>query len=229
MDIHKPKAVRGWREFSTEIGIIVLGVLIALSAEQFVDYLHWHHRVAAAEENMRAEVRINRTYATEYAIFANCADAYVDTLEADLLKRDSADLKRLYDLGPPFASRAWTWTAWEAAVNAQIADHMDGDRFLNYAEAFRRANIMRDIQFQLRDRYVEAMTGRFALPPDTKTLADELTAVEELKTVIAFSRPVTRALIGNADALGVGADAVTLAGYRKRAAQCLASLHAPHG
>ena len=33
MDIHKPKPVHNWRELLTEIGTIVIGVLIALAAE----------------------------------------------------------------------------------------------------------------------------------------------------------------------------------------------------
>ncbi len=45
MDIHKPKAVHGWRELLKEIGIIVIGVVIALGAEQAVEALHWMYQV----------------------------------------------------------------------------------------------------------------------------------------------------------------------------------------
>jgi type IV secretory pathway VirB2 component (pilin) len=37
MDFHLPKPL-GWREFVGEVGIIVLGVLIALGAGQVVEY-----------------------------------------------------------------------------------------------------------------------------------------------------------------------------------------------
>ena len=33
MHFHLPKPLHGWREFAGEVGIIVLGVLIALGAE----------------------------------------------------------------------------------------------------------------------------------------------------------------------------------------------------
>ncbi len=36
MHIHLPKPLHGWRQFVGEVGIIVLGVLIALGAEQLV-------------------------------------------------------------------------------------------------------------------------------------------------------------------------------------------------
>ncbi|MBV9062475.1 MAG: hypothetical protein JOY77_06055, partial [Alphaproteobacteria bacterium] len=43
MDIHKPKPIRNWREFLKEVGIIVLGVSIALGAEQAVEAIHEGH------------------------------------------------------------------------------------------------------------------------------------------------------------------------------------------
>ena len=33
MEIHKPKPVHNWRELLTEIGVVVIGILIALSLE----------------------------------------------------------------------------------------------------------------------------------------------------------------------------------------------------
>ena len=40
MHFHLPKPLHGWREFAGEVGIIVIGVLIALGAEQVVETLH---------------------------------------------------------------------------------------------------------------------------------------------------------------------------------------------
>src|SRR4249919_1662542 len=40
MHFHLPKPLHGWREFAGEVGIIVLGVLIALGAEQVVATIH---------------------------------------------------------------------------------------------------------------------------------------------------------------------------------------------
>ena len=54
--MHKPKPIRTWREFFTEIGVIVLGVLIALGLEQAMEALHWSYRVRDAETAMRAEL-----------------------------------------------------------------------------------------------------------------------------------------------------------------------------
>jgi len=56
MDVHTPKPWRGGRELAKEIGTIVLGVLIALGAEQTVEALNWAHKARLAEGLMREEI-----------------------------------------------------------------------------------------------------------------------------------------------------------------------------
>src|SRR3954464_2108182 len=46
VEFHKPKPVHNWREFLAEIGVVVIGVCIALAAEQTVEWLHWRTQVA---------------------------------------------------------------------------------------------------------------------------------------------------------------------------------------
>jgi hypothetical protein len=167
---HKPHPAHGWREFLNEILVIVLGVLIALGLDQFVDGLHWSHKVAQAEHNMRVELGRDRTDAAQYAILATCTDRYLDRMRDDLLAQDKADLVRLNALGEPFVTEPWTATAWDAGVASQIGDHMATGRFLNYAEAFRRADLMKDVQFRLRDHFAAAMVGRFGLEARTDVL-----------------------------------------------------------
>jgi hypothetical protein len=225
MDIHKPKPVHGWREFLNEILIIVVGVLIALGLEQFVEGLHWRHKVDQAERTMRVELGRDRTDAAQYPILAACTDAYLDRMRDDLLRRDTADLTRLYGLGEPFVTEPWTATAWEAAVASQIGDHMATDRFLNYAESFRRADLMKDVQFRLRDHFAAAMVGRFGLPSGQ---AEELTAAEDLRRDITLARAITADFIANTDALNITPSARGIADYRRKATSCLAAI-APMG
>ena len=56
MHVHLPKPLHGWREFVGEVGIIVLGVLLALAAEQAVEAWHWHKKIRDAEGAMRLEL-----------------------------------------------------------------------------------------------------------------------------------------------------------------------------
>ena len=72
MEIHKPKSVHSWRELFSEIGIIVVGVLIALSAEQVVDTIRWNHKVAEAESAMRSELGRDLAFASGQVAMKDC-------------------------------------------------------------------------------------------------------------------------------------------------------------
>jgi len=65
MDIHKPKPVHNWREFSSEIAVIVVGVMIALGGEQIVE--NFRERIAARE----AQDQVNAELATDFAVLGN--------------------------------------------------------------------------------------------------------------------------------------------------------------
>lgn len=57
MHFHVPKPLHGWREFSGEVGVIVIGVLIALGAEQLVERFHRREQLRDAEGAMVSELR----------------------------------------------------------------------------------------------------------------------------------------------------------------------------
>src|SRR5438309_5033519 len=59
MHVHLPKPLHGWRAFVGEVGIIVIGVLIALGAEQVVQGFHDGSAAEDARNNIRAELAIN--------------------------------------------------------------------------------------------------------------------------------------------------------------------------
>jgi len=56
MEIHKPKPVHNWREFLSEIAVVVIGVLIALSLEQAVEDWRQHQQYLANREGVRSEL-----------------------------------------------------------------------------------------------------------------------------------------------------------------------------
>jgi hypothetical protein len=83
MDIHKPKPVHGWREFISEIGIIVVGVLIAMALEQAVEWAHWRHEVSQGREHLREEIGFDE-------------HTYIHRVDvAACVKGNLADLKRV--------------------------------------------------------------------------------------------------------------------------------------
>jgi len=229
MHIHKPKPLHGVREFLSEISVIVVGILIALSLEQTIESLHWRHKVQQAEVRLRADLAFDVTFAAQFEVLEPCAEAYLDRMRTDLVEHDAAEIMRLYEFGPPFIRGAWKSVAWESALASQIVDHMDNDRFQAYSEAFRGANLLRDSQVRLRDDYASAMTGRFALPPDANTIADQLAAVDRLRLTIFDERAISaNDLINPGKALfGITPDPKFVGELREKAADCLAILRQP--
>jgi hypothetical protein len=82
MHIHPPKPLHGWREFFGEVGIIVLGVLIALGFEQLVESVHERTIAAEAREAIRAEVRENLWWLERRDEMESCIDKALSDLAA---------------------------------------------------------------------------------------------------------------------------------------------------
>lgn len=73
MEFHKPKPVHSWRDFLKEVGIIVLSICIALSAEQAVEWAHWSNEVSVARKALQEEITsIDAFYVRRLAV-APCA------------------------------------------------------------------------------------------------------------------------------------------------------------
>jgi hypothetical protein len=61
MDIEPPsKPIESWKDFFIHLGIITLGLLIALSLEGLVAHIHERNLVREADANIKAEIRDNQ-------------------------------------------------------------------------------------------------------------------------------------------------------------------------
>src|SRR3954469_20288622 len=74
MHIHLPKPLHGWRQFVGEVGIIVIGVLIALGAEQIVETLHWRAETRATRDALFSEISDNLSAAKFRAMQEPCVE-----------------------------------------------------------------------------------------------------------------------------------------------------------
>ncbi len=61
MDVHPPhEPVHSWRDALTHVGLMTVGLFIALMLEGLVEYAHHRHIVREARENIRHELRANQ-------------------------------------------------------------------------------------------------------------------------------------------------------------------------
>src|SRR5262245_61797640 len=80
MEGHKPKPMGNWREFLAEVGTIVLGVTIALAADQVVDFFHWQHEVEDARAAIASELAENIENGLDQIRASACTQARLDAL-----------------------------------------------------------------------------------------------------------------------------------------------------
>jgi hypothetical protein len=77
MHFHLPKPLHGWREFAGEVGIIVVGVMIALGAEQVAQMRQWRQEVADARDSIHGEMAFDLALAADRLRVAKCVDRHI--------------------------------------------------------------------------------------------------------------------------------------------------------
>jgi len=134
MEVHKPKPVRNWREFLTEIGTIVLGVSIALAAEQTVEAIHWHNKVVEAQEEVIAtELAGSMANAIERIAMEKCGEYRLDALGRILdTASHTGQLPPVGDIGM-MPLRQWTSGAWDGVIASQTATHFPRQQLADLA------------------------------------------------------------------------------------------------
>src|SRR5437763_4298725 len=195
MHLHLPKPLHGWREFAGEVGIIVIGVLIALSAEQLVETIHWREKVKSAKKSIDFEVNVQLDYSEEAMRFKPCAGPYVDALEAAILRRDAATIGKLRDIRPPFEPRPWRSTAWQSAMSTEVADHLDPDQLAEYAFMFTSFEDLRGNLNGIIDDFAEATTGRRGGPAAPASTQPQLSAAELVRTHLALQSSIAGTMV----------------------------------
>ena len=136
-NFHIPKPLHGWREFAGEVGIIVLGVLIALTAEQLVETLQWHRRVVEAQSAMTTELADDDGAQAQARIaLSPCFRSELDGLEHALVaERDGgAPFSAPRAVPPPF--RTWDDNAWRMALSSDAALHMSTAQMYSWSSAY---------------------------------------------------------------------------------------------
>lgn len=132
MRVRFPKPLKGWRVFAGEVGTIVLGVLIALGAQELVQSLHWKREVRETRKALDAELARDLA-AFEYRIAERpCVAARVSEIQrwAESF-RTGKPLRLKHEIipQPGFAIRTEVWEL----VDGEIAARIPLKPRLNYA------------------------------------------------------------------------------------------------
>ena len=215
MHFHLPKPLHGWREFAGEVGIIVVGVLIALGAEQVVEDFRWRHDVSQARNALREEIEGHSYGATEMAMAEPCVDQQLTGLEKALLAPGPfrpvplyADLQHFTYRAP---GRSWPDNVWRSLMSEGVISHFDRDlrvqlarHYSQVAEQGERVAQADAIGFRMR---VLAQP----IQPDPATRAALVEELEQARGIFQLMTIVSNQLLRDAELMGFPPDKKTIA------------------
>lgn len=142
-----PRPVHGWRAFVGEIAIVVIGVLLALGAQQMVESWNWQQKVAAARQTMDEEIRNSLLSVAELDRTEKCSTIQLVALQDAIVRGDQRLARQILERGTAFGfDRLWAENAFQAAIAAQVSDHLGAEKLKTYSQVYQMIREMRSIQ-----------------------------------------------------------------------------------
>jgi hypothetical protein len=182
----------GWRAFASEIVIVVLGVAIALAANEAVDEWSWHNKVEAAETRLRGDITWVFLWSAERYVTQPCVDAQLAALAQNLwqsgesLKPASVQMFANVPYVVRTPNRPYRFPVWDALVANGTATHFGQERQTllgNISDAMAQARLS---EAETRRLTGLLMIMRDPIELDAGVRSDLLTHINELRTVTAF-------------------------------------------
>ena len=145
MHIKLPNPLHGWREFAGEVGVIVLGVLIALGAQRLVEDWQWRHETSAARDALGREAADNLSAALQRVQQQPCVEQRLKEIAAIFAAHKAGNpIHTLRSVGRPVSYFGRTDT-WQVEIASQSLSHMPLDEKLAFATAFGDYNNMNNV------------------------------------------------------------------------------------
>jgi hypothetical protein len=187
--LNLPKPLHGWRAFAGEVGVVVLGVLLALGAQQIVQSLQWHSDVRDFREAVNTELEFNLA-AGEYRVRQGpCVDrrlAELDRWSAGQRLGQATPLTQ--EIGFPRRINPGT-SVWNSR-GADLPAHVPIQARLAYADLY---DVMAN-QWELIQAERETWLKLNGFNHATKLGAEDLIRLDEL---IFRAKTLNRLIIGD--------------------------------
>ena len=167
MKLSVPKPMHGWREFAGEVGIIVIGVLIALGAQQLAEGWQWRQRTDDARVALAREITNISALHYERLIVQRCLLGRLDFL-ADRLEKSGPEWKAEpeYFINPrrfmsnalPIAyrppQRDLVDSIWVSVRSDQTLGHLKSNESADIAAIYANARSVDALQIQEQEMAV---------------------------------------------------------------------------
>jgi hypothetical protein len=193
MHFHLPKPLHGWREFVGEVGIIVIGVLIALGAESVVQDLHTRADARAFRETIDHEIGMNLFVYDVRSRQFSCDDKHAAELKSWLDRaRSGKQVQALWPLAPqtltPYRS------AWDNR-DAQVFNRLPPKLRQKYAEFYDELSnnwsLIEGEQEQWAHLIPYAETGPIGLT-DRRAIRPVISQIRNANATLELNLPISR-------------------------------------
>lgn len=202
--IEHVRPLDGWRAFIGEVGVIILGVLIALSLGQVATMISWRADADDARQAIGIELGESLGQATERIGYAPCVYRRLDAL-AKVVDQAALDerLTPLGDIGAP-PIRPYHVGIWDSIESAQTTAHFNRDELNAYVSAYEYIRSLHDTNRQ----ELVAWTRLYALVGPGRALGDA--EAVDLRRAISDARVASRKMVLDAVRLQQIVDAYQL-------------------
>lgn len=140
------KPIHGWRAFAGEVGIIVIGVLIALAAQQAVETWRWQQDVERTQKDLDDEILYNVASGAERIAIDRCLKQRLQLLGAAVARTRGqwtplppvapSLMKPVLPLVYRAPNRIYTTDVWEQAKANGVVSHMAPADVQSYSAAY---------------------------------------------------------------------------------------------
>jgi hypothetical protein len=181
----------GWRAFWSEILIVVIGVVIALAANEAVEQWNWRNKVADGEARLREDTANVFEWSAERYATGPCIDAQLAALITRVMdsgeRLDPAPIHTSLNMRRVLTApqRPFRFPVWDALVADGTASRMSPERQALYGrlgDSMARMRLRNEDYMRLRGRLL-VLAHPIAL--DAQTQIRLLTDLEELRAMNA--------------------------------------------
>jgi hypothetical protein len=175
LDVHPPhEPVHGWRDFVLHLATITIGLLIAISLEQTVEYFHHRHLVHEARENIRHELEDNVNAAKENTtdIQADADSMRANIVVARLLRTNPEGLKGK-GMHFDFTWSSFEDSAWKSARDTGALAYMPTKEVQQYADSYGQQEIVDKEAVEIFTTQSELAAPFYMEPEDGHLSAEE--------------------------------------------------------
>lgn len=203
------KPPNGWAAVGWELGIVTLGVLIALAAQQWVDGLSWDSKARTASGALRDEARNHYQYAVEWRVVEPCIYSQIDQLTQRLVTAgDRIDPAPVFS-EPGFdfyvlrmPNRSYNRSSWDSAISDGVTSHFDREIRVSLNTLYSRINQLNAATSLNNLAYPQLFGLSRPLPIDAGSRLLFLRTLDELRGRVEYMSLLSGQVIGNIERSG---------------------------